>query len=89
MKKFLEELYYGELNIFEKPRNLEYIAKSKELVELENLFLGDLSDKKQEEYENLQDARANHVEIHNVQLFSDAFRLGARMMLEIMLEDEG
>ena len=90
MQKYLEEFYYGNISPGERafPRDPTYKQKGVKSLQLEELLLADLPEEKKEIYEKFQFACIDRDVVEYAQTFVDAFKLGARMMLEIMLEDD-
>jgi len=88
MQKFLEELYRdfflpGEGTF---PHDPAYREAGKEVCRLEEILLAELPGKKRELYEAFQRACDERNDYEEAQLFVDAFKLGARLMLEVAYE---
>lgn len=84
----IESLYYGNIqpcDLFVK-EDSEYQQISNKLVELEDSFLETLTEKERALYEQIWDHRVKQECIIEEDLFCEGFRLGAKLMLEILTE---
>lgn len=90
MQKYLEEFYHGNISPNEGtfPRDPTYKPKGAKVCQLEELLLIDLPEEKKEIYEKFQLACIDRDVIENAQIYIDGFKLGARLMLEVMLDDD-
>ena len=82
----IKNLYYGNIepcDLYVK-KGSEYELLSKKLVELEDTFFETLNDSEKALYEQIWDHRGKQESIVEEDLFSSGFRLGARLMLEIL-----
>lgn len=82
----LEELYYG--NVFPNEKCAKLDEQTKELLSLqnrneENLILT-LTDKQKEIFEKFKDCNREFYEISERQSFILGFKLGARIVIEVM-----
>ena len=89
MKKILEELWYGNISF-----NAEHRELSKEARELmgymahhHDKLRATLTKKQKEELEAYDDCYAELAEINEREIFVYAFRLGARIAIEVMSLD--
>ncbi len=86
----IKDLYFGNIapcDLFVK-KGSEYQQISNQLVELEDAFLEKLNDSEKSLYEQIWDCRGQQECILEEDLFSEGFRLGARLMLEILREPD-
>jgi len=86
MKSILEELRLGnicqEMKMSAEERELAgYISKHYDAL------VASMSDEQKEVFEKFNDCQTEISYIQDKELFSYAFRLGARMMLEVMEEE--
>ena len=87
MRSILEELWYGNVCPSEGCR--EVTKETKDLMKFiaehhDNLY-ATLNEKQKERLEKFDDCSAELTEINERDIFVYAFRLGARMMLEVLL----
>ena len=87
MRSILEELWYGNVCPSEGCR--EVTKETKDLMKFiaehhDNLY-ATLNEKQKELLEKFDDCSAELTEINERDIFVYAFRLGARMMLEVLL----
>lgn len=89
MQNILVDFYRGNINPNEVsfPLNPSCKRVNKEIVSLEKILLSKLNDEEKKLFENFQLLLAERGSFEDTQLFIDAFRLDARMMLEIIIED--
>lgn len=87
MKNILEELWKGNVG-----SNIEYRKASKEVKELMGYIANHhdnlratLTEEQKETLEKFDDCYAELTDINEREIFIYAFRLGARVMLEVML----
>lgn len=86
----IKNLYYGNIepcDLFVK-KDSKYQQLSNKLVELEDAFLETLNDSEKVLYEQIWDHRGKQECIIEEDLFSEGFRLGAKLMLEILTEPD-
>lgn len=91
MNKMLEKLYMGKINIneFFDPRTKGPFAKTiKATYELENAFCAALSPEQKALFYQLMERRADATSMEYINMFSEGFRMGARLMIEIMVNDQ-
>ena len=88
MEKVLRQLYDGEIRPVEGsyPTDPGYLELRNQLGEKNDLLAGMLNDQDRKLLEEIIDLRVRMDGSLNVDKFSDGFKLGARIMLEI-LED--
>ncbi|MBQ9162865.1 MAG: hypothetical protein IJX74_06270 [Clostridia bacterium] len=90
MKSTLEELWYG--NVCPNTDCRESTPTARQLMEYiarhhDNLHKT-LTDEQKEIFEKFDDCFAELTDINEREIFAYAFRLGAKMMLEVMLPKE-
>ena len=91
MTKMIEKLYMGEINVneFFDPRTKGSFAKTiKATNELENAFCATLSPEQKSLFYQLMERRVDTTSLEYINMFSEGFRMGARLMLEVMLDDQ-
>ena len=91
MRSILEEFWYG--NVCPSGACRQATKETKELMEYiadchDNLY-ATLTEKQKETLEKFDDCYAELTDINERDLFVYAFRLGARMMLEVVLPKTG
>jgi len=88
MEKILRQLYNNELQILEPsyPTDPVYLELRNQLDEKNNLLAGTLNAKGRKLLQEMIDLRVQMDGSLDADKFSDGFKLGARIMLEI-LED--
>ena len=86
MKSVLEELFYGNLC-----PNTDCRSKEKEVKELmgyiadhHDALFGELTDKQKETLEKFDDCYAELTDINEREIFVYAFKLGARIAIEVL-----
>ena len=87
--KFLEKLYYGELTPFEhSPLEAEEWKRlAAQVAEDENALFDGMTDEQMEKYRKYYDSAARHHVMETRDAFVVGFRLGTRMMMEILAEE--
>ena len=87
----LKELYYGNICPVEKPieKGSEYYNFSGKAVEEEEKLLKSLNSEEKELYENIMQYRSRRDCILEEEIFADGFRLGAQIVLEILMPQKG
>lgn len=89
MRSVLEELWHG--NIYPQENCLDTNKTTKELVEYignhHDSLCESLTDKQKEIFEKFNDCCAELAGINEREIFAYAFRLGARLAIEIMSFD--
>lgn len=87
MKSILEELWYGNVYPSDNCREIKKETKDlmKYLAEHHDNLYATLTKKQREMLEKFDDYYAELTDINERAIFVYAFRLGAKMMLEIML----
>lgn len=88
MPNFLESLYYGELipNEANVPRDAKYRELSRQVSESMDVWKGKLSG---DEFRELEELLGLYQQLQSMELaasFSQGFRLGARMVVEVYVE---
>lgn len=86
----LEELYYGNIAPWERGvgQNEEYRKISKQIINMEENLLENLSNDKKKIYEQLAVKKCEQQSITDKESFACGFRIGAQIMLEILNCDE-
>jgi len=90
MQRIIEKLYYGEINIGEyfNPQTKEPFAEAiAEGQEKENEFYEKLPDDMKHDFELVLQNRIDSASMEYVNMFSEGFRFGARVMLDIFSGD--
>lgn len=85
----LEKLYYGELIPFEHPAldQDKWHSLVSQVVEAETALLDGMTEEQKEKYQKYYEAASRHHACETRDFFIIGFRLGARMMLEILDKD--
>lgn len=91
MRRMLEELYFGNINPNEKQfvRNSNFARALKTISANEEKLTEFLEGKEKDLFLQLVNAQSEIDGIVNVESFISGFRLGARIAIEIMNEDDG
>lgn len=91
MRKMLEELYYGNINPNERQfiRNTDFERAMRILSENEDKLTEMLDGKEKKLFLDLVNAQSSVNGITAVEGFINGFRLGARIALEIMSDEDG
>ena len=86
--KTLEELWYGNIepSEYDTSSDQDYRAALKKVTETEGQLLVAMTEEEQDLFINYQDSERELQSIAECLLFQNSFRLGARVMLEIMAE---
>ena len=86
----LEKLYYGELIPFEHPAldQDKWHSLVSQVVEAETALLDGMTEEQKEKYQKYYEAASRHHSAETCDLFVLGFRLGARLMLEILADDK-
>lgn len=87
MQKIIEQLYHGEINICEffNPAKKEPFAEAiAEGRKAEDEFYVRLPDDMKRDFELVLQNRLDATSLEYINMFSEGFRLGARMMLDIL-----
>lgn len=90
MKKIIEQLYCGEININEyfDPKSKEPFKQAiHENVKMEEDFINRLPDSLKEDFEQIMQNHIESASMEYINMFTEGFRLGARLMLDILSED--
>ena len=89
--KILEELWHQGLHPSEAKRNtnMQYLKQQNKVDENAEKLLSMLSEDGKEIFEKFMDDQAELSCIDNCEIFASGFRMGARMMLEVMEEKDG
>ena len=87
MRSTLEELWYGNVCPSEGCRGVTKETKElmKYIAEHHDNLLATLTEKQKETLEKFDDCYAELTDINERDIFVYAFRLGAKMMLEVMI----
>lgn len=88
MNTILQQLYDGEIYPCEQYRPVleEYKAMRKKHMKNYEEFIKKLAPPLDEEFARIMDEQIDAVPLDLFQMFTDGFRLGARMMIEIFEE---
>jgi len=91
MRRMLEELYYGNINPNAKQfiRNTGYDKAMRTISESEDKLTELLAGKEKDLFLKMLNAYSEVDGTGNVEHFIEGFRLGARIAIEIMNEDDG
>ena len=86
MKSILEELFYGNIcpNFDGREPNKEARQLRKYIADHHDNLQGTLSEKQKEILEKFDDCQAELIDINERELFIYAFRLGARIAIEVL-----
>ena len=86
--RMLSELWYGNIDPQGRsiPRNSEYKKLLTKICEYEEQFRGIFSPEQQTEFEDYENATISVTAICEEAAFVYGFRLGARMMMEVLEE---
>ena len=91
MRSILEELWYG--NIYPSDGCRKATKENKELMkhiaECHDHLYTTLSEKQKETMEKFDDYYAELIDINEREIFVYAFRLGAKMMMEVISSKDG
>lgn len=90
MQKIIEKLYYGEINVIEYFNPLKKEPFAKAIAEgraAEKAFYAKLPDDMKHDFELVIQNRIDSASMEYVNMFSEGFRLGARVMLDIFSGD--
>ena len=89
--KILEELWHQGLHPSEAKRdtNLQYLKQQSKVDKNAEKLLSMLSEDGKKIFEKFMDDQAELSCIDNCEIFASGFRMGARMMLEVMEEKDG
>ena len=88
--KILEQLWYDGLRPSESLSTTDKLYRERLdlVVENEEKLLSMLPDEIKEAYENFSDSRVDLLVTERAKIFITGFRLGAKIMLEIMEQEE-
>ena len=86
--RMLSELWYGNIEPQDRaiPRNSEYKKLLNKICEYEEQFRGIFSPEQQTEFEDYENATISVTAICEEAAFIYGFRLGAKIMLEVLEE---
>jgi hypothetical protein len=86
MKSILEELFYGNIcpSFDGREPNKEARQLMKYIADHHDNLLGTLTEKQKETLEKFDDCQAELTDINERELFIYAFRLGARIAIEVL-----
>lgn len=90
MRQILKDLYFGNINPNERGyyRGSAYGKAIRELTECEEALRGQLGDPQKELLDGLISAQSEVNDIAYVEDFVAGFRLGARLMMAVLADDE-
>ena len=91
MNTILQQLYNGEICLVEQYRPIleEYKAiRKKHMVNYKG-FIEKLGSPLDKEFINIMDEQFETVPLDFFQMFSDGFKLGAKMMIEVLCSGDG
>ncbi len=86
MKSILEDLYYGNINpaeFFQVPLK-EYKACQEEHIKTYDSFLQSLEPYQQKTFAEIMEHQFQTLPMEHAAVFSEGFRMGAQMMLEVL-----
>lgn len=88
-EKILSELYHGNLNPVAKSvvPGSEFQKRQREVAELEERLMAQLDEGQQTLLQDFITAQSNLLYISGEERFTDGFRMGAKMILEIFEKD--
>lgn len=88
--KILEELWHKGLYPSETKRdtNVQYLKKLNFIEENREKLLAMLSDEGKEIFEKIMDSQTELSCMDNCEIFASGFRIGARMMIDVMGEKD-
>jgi hypothetical protein len=91
VNSILEELFFGNINPNEKQfvRNSDYDKAMQTISENEDRLTELLTDKEKSLFLNYENAQNEITSMTSIEYFSDGFRLGAKIMLEVMSDATG
>lgn len=86
----LEELYYGNISPSEKfvKKGSEHHKLSLEILKLEDELYKTLNKEEKCLYEQISETRCKQEDIVGMELFSEGFEVGSKIMLEILTNRE-
>ena len=86
--RMLSELWYGNIEPQDRkiPRDKEYKQLLKKICDYEEQFRGIFSPEQQKDFEDYENATISVTAISEEAAFVYGFRLGARMMMEVLEE---
>lgn len=84
----LSELYHGNISPYDRPteRTEEYQKLTKQIEKVEEKLKSELSPEQWRLYEKCVGLLLERQEIHEEQVFREAFSSGAQIMLEVVTE---
>ena len=90
MKSLPHQLYDGEITPQKKecPKSAEYIRKQREWGDRYGRLSSQLTPEQGEELEQLMEGCRELFYLESADLFSSGFRMGARLMNEVLSEEE-
>lgn len=90
MEKVLKDLYNGEIYPAEQYQlaTPEYKAAQKKQLLLYEAFLEKLDKPLVREFEHILDAQLDTLSLELSAMFIDGFRLGAKMMIEVLKDED-
>lgn len=86
----LENLYYGDTNpcALSIKQNAAFEELLKTMTESEKFLIEQFTDEERNLYNQLKDCDTKISDITQREMFIQGFKLGARFMLEVMLEEK-
>lgn len=91
MNTILQQLYNGEICLTEKYRPIleEYQAIRKKHMDHYKSFIEKLGSPLDKEFIKIMDEQFETVPLDFFQMFSDGFKLGAKMMIDVLYSEDG
>ena len=88
-EKILSEMYHGNLNPVAKSvvPGSEFQKRQREVAELEERLMAQLDEEQHQLLQDFITAQGNVLYISGEERFTDGFRMGAKMILEIFEKD--
>ena len=89
-ESMLNDLYYGRISPWERPRVCTYKYKkiSKKIIDIEEHFRNFLSPEEFAKFKELQGLRGQAEAIESANVFEHAFRTGALMIIDVFCYEE-
>ena len=86
--QILEDLYIGEVRLSERSgsRNRQYVKALNELVKVEEELSASLNDEQKRLFVSFEDAQREVSVQTDIETFTYAFKLGAKIMLDVLTD---
>lgn len=86
----LEDLYVGDVHPSERSfkKNSQYARALNDVVKAGDILISTLTEKQEEQFEDYMTAQREVNAITDCETFCYAFKLGAKIMLDVLLEGE-